>query len=169
MFSQLAKWSSRVFPVNLFTDHVHYVKNQRLTVLRRNKNLAFKGGIFSHHYILVIRKFIDFMPFFRNSVWFAFSCKQFSSPEFGICNIWLARTAEEFSYQVVFCCRPNLRSVQGTELSAIIVICLLGSFLISTLNLRCWTDCNTWSEILWSVRRDLFIQVCKLIFISSLE
>ena len=37
MFSQLAKQSARVLPADLCTDHAHYVKNHRSTVLRRNK------------------------------------------------------------------------------------------------------------------------------------
>ena len=37
-------------------------------VLRRNKNIAVKDRIVPHYFILVIRKFIDFMPLFRNSV-----------------------------------------------------------------------------------------------------
>ena len=57
------------------------------TVLRRNKSMAVEGGTVSHYYILVIRKFIDFMSLFRHSVWFSFSVKQFPSAEFGICNI----------------------------------------------------------------------------------
>ena len=87
MFSQLAKRSARVLPADLCTDHAHYVKNHRSTVLRKNKNMAVEGGTVSHYYILVIRKFIDFMSLFRHSVWFSFSVKQFPFAEFGICNI----------------------------------------------------------------------------------
>ena len=86
MFSQLAKRSARVLPADLRTDHAHYVKNHRLTVLRRNKNMAAQGGTVSHYYILVIRNFY-LMSVFRHSLWFSFSVKQFSSAEFGICNI----------------------------------------------------------------------------------
>ena len=86
-FSQLAKRSARVLPADLCTDHEHYIKNHKSTVFRRNKNMAVKGGNVSHYYILVIRKFIDFMSLFRHSVWFSFSVKQFPFPEFGICNI----------------------------------------------------------------------------------
>ena len=32
-----------------------------------------EGGTVSHYYIVVIRKFIDFMSLFRHSVWFSFS------------------------------------------------------------------------------------------------
>ena len=77
---------SRVLPADLCTDHAHYVKNHRSTVLKRNKNMAVEGGTVSHYYILVIRKFIDFMSLFRHSVWFSFSVKQFPSADFGICN-----------------------------------------------------------------------------------
>ena len=60
----------------------------RSTVLRKNKNMAAEDGTVSHfNYILVIRKFIDFMSLFRHSVWFSFSVKQFPFAEFGICNI----------------------------------------------------------------------------------
>ena len=83
----LAKWSAKVLPVDLCTDHAHYVKNHRSTVLGRNKNMVVQGGTVSHYYILVIRKFIDFISLFRHSVWFSFSLKQFPSAEFGICNI----------------------------------------------------------------------------------
>ena len=62
-------------------------KIHRSTVLRRNKNMAVEGGTVPHYYFLVIRKFIDFMSLFRQSVWFSFSVKQFPSEEFGICNI----------------------------------------------------------------------------------
>ena len=47
MFSQLAKQSARVLPVDLCTDHVHYVENHRSTVLRRNKTMAVQGGTVS--------------------------------------------------------------------------------------------------------------------------
>ena len=73
--------------MDLSTDHAHYVKNHRSTVLRINKNTAVEGGTVSHYYILVIGKFIDFMSLFRHSVWLSFSVKQFPSAEFGICNI----------------------------------------------------------------------------------
>ena len=65
MFSQLAKRSARFLPADLCTDHAHYVKNHRSTVLRKNKNMAVEGGTVSHYYILVICKFIDFMSLFR--------------------------------------------------------------------------------------------------------
>ena len=77
-----------VLPADLCLDHAHYVKNHFTNaVLRRNKNMAVKGGTLSHNYSLVIRRFIDFMSLFRHSVWFSFSVKQFPSAEFGICNI----------------------------------------------------------------------------------
>ena len=46
MFSQLAKRSARVLSADLCTDHAHYVKNHRSTVLRRNKNMADKAELF---------------------------------------------------------------------------------------------------------------------------
>ena len=79
MFSQLAKRSAKVLPADLCSDHAHYVKIHRSTVLRRNENIAVEGGTVSHDYILVIRKFIDFMSLFRHSVWFSFPVKQFPS------------------------------------------------------------------------------------------
>ena len=87
MFSQLAKRSARVLASGFGTDHAHYVKIHRSTVLRRNKNMAVEGGTVSHYYILVIRKFIDMMSLFRQSMWLSFSVKQFPFAEFGICNI----------------------------------------------------------------------------------
>ena len=87
MFLQLAKRSARVLPADLCTDHAHYVKIHKSTVLRRNKNMAVEGGTVFLYYILVIRKFIDLMSLFRHSVWFSFSIKQFPSAEFEICNI----------------------------------------------------------------------------------
>ena len=68
MFSQLAKRSARVLPADLCTDHAHYVKNHRSTVLTKNKNMAVESETVSHYYILVIREFIDFMSLFRHSV-----------------------------------------------------------------------------------------------------
>ena len=135
MFSQLAKQLAKVLPAGLDTDHAHYVKIHRSTVLRRNKNMAVEGGTVSHYYILIIRKFIDFMSLFRHSVWFSFSVEQFPSAEFGICNIQL-RTADknrrrarvELSSSVLLQTLRKLRSLQGTELSVVVVICLLGQF-----------------------------------------
>ena len=50
--------------------------------------MVVEGGTVSHYYILVIRKFIDFMSLFRHSVvWLSFSVKQVPSAEFGIRNI----------------------------------------------------------------------------------
>ena len=46
-------------------------------------------------------------------------------------SVQLIRTAEELelSYQAVFCCKlGKLKSLQGTELLVVVVICLLGSF-----------------------------------------
>ena len=43
LFAQLAKRSARVLPADFCTDHVHYVKIHRSTVLRRNKNMAVEG------------------------------------------------------------------------------------------------------------------------------
>ena len=55
--------------------------------LKYNSNRVVEGWTVSHYYILVIRQFIYFMSLFRHSVWFSFSVKQFTSAEFGICNI----------------------------------------------------------------------------------
>ena len=91
----------------LTTCKAHYSKTKDQRFWRRNKIVAIKGGTVSHHYILVIRKFIDFMSLFRHSVWFALSFKQFSFAEFRMCNIWLIRTTEELSYRVVFSFKPK--------------------------------------------------------------
>ena len=92
MLSQLAKRSAKILPAYLCTDHAHYVKIHG-SKSNGNENMAVEGRTDSQYYILVIRKFIDFMSLFRHSVWFSFSVKQFSSAEFGICNIQL-RTAD---------------------------------------------------------------------------
>ena len=97
--------------------------------------MAVEGGTVSHYYILVIRKFIDFMSLFRHSMWFFFSVKQFPSAEFGICNI-LLHTADknhrrvELSSSVLLQTLGKLKSLQGTELSVAVVTCncLLGAF-----------------------------------------
>ena len=57
MISQLAKRSARVLPADLCTDHAHYVRNHRSTVLRKNKNMVVEGGTVSHYYILQIYSF----------------------------------------------------------------------------------------------------------------
>ena len=49
LFSQLAKQSARVLPADLCIDHVHFLKNHRSTVLRRNKNVAVQGGTVSYY------------------------------------------------------------------------------------------------------------------------
>ena len=88
MFSQLAKPISKGLASGFVIDHAHYVKNHRLTVLRRNKNIAAQGGNVCHYYILVIRNFLGLMSLLRHRMWFSFLVKQFSSAEFGkLCNI----------------------------------------------------------------------------------
>ena len=144
MVSQLAKPSAKVLPAKWCTDHVHYVdKSHRFTVMRRNKNMAAQGRTVSHNYILVIRKFFGFMSLFRHSVWFSFSVKQFPSAEFGICNIKLRiadenRRRVELLSSVLLQRLGKFRSLQGTDLSVVVVICLLGLFWILTLNSRSW-------------------------------
>ena len=144
MVSQLAKRSARVLPAELCTDRVHYVdKSHRFKVLSRNKNMAAQGRTGSHYYILVIRKFFGFVSLFRHSVWFSFSVKQFPSAEFGICNIQLRiadknRRRVELSSSVLLQTLGKFRSLQRTDLSVVVLICLLGLFLILHLNSRCW-------------------------------
>ena len=92
-----------------------------------------EGGTVSHYYTLVIRKFIDLMSLFRHSVWLSFSVKQFLSAEFGICNIKLRtdknRRRVELSSRVLQqTLLGKLKSLQGTEHSVVVLICLLGSF-----------------------------------------
>ena len=146
MFSQLAKRSARVLPADLSTDHAHYVKNHRSTVLRRNKNVAVEGGTVSHYYTSVIRKFIDFMSLFRHSVWFSFSVKQFPSAEFGICKIQLRIAVKnsqrvELSSSVLLQTLGKLKSLNGTELSVVVVICLLEAF-----EFELWIQVFDWSK-----------------------
>ena len=59
MFSQLAKRSARFLPADLCTDDIHYVKNHRSTVLRRNNSMAVEVGTVSLYYVLVTRNFVD--------------------------------------------------------------------------------------------------------------
>ena len=146
MCSQLAKRSARVLPADLSTDHAHYVKNHRSTVLRRNKNVAVEGGTVSHYYTSVIRKFIDFMSLFRHSVWFSFSVKQFPSAEFGICKIQLRIAVKnsqrvELSSSVLLQTLGKLKSLNGTELSVVVVICLLEAF-----EFELWIQVFDWSK-----------------------
>ena len=59
--------------------------------------------------------------------------KQFPPAEFGICNIYLLiadknRRRVELSISVLLQTLGKLKSLQGTELSAVIVICSLESF-----------------------------------------
>ena len=79
--------------------------------------MAVEGGTVSHYYILVIRKFIDFMSLFRHSAWFSLSVKQFPSAEFAICNIQLS-TADK-----------NRRRSR-VELSSSILLQTLGKWII---------------------------------------
>ena len=81
-FSQLAKRSSRVLLADLCTDHAHYVKNPKINVFEKYKNMAVESGTVSHYYILVIPNFIGFMSLFKHSMWFALSFTQFSFAEF---------------------------------------------------------------------------------------
>ena len=60
MFSRLAQRSARVLPADWRPDYAHYVKKHRLTVLRRNKNIAAHGGTVPHYCIFVVRKFCRF-------------------------------------------------------------------------------------------------------------
>ena len=73
------------------------------------------------------------MSLFRHSVWFFFSVKQFPSAEYGVYNIQLRidnnRRRVELSSCVLQQTLGKLKSVQGKELSVVVVvICLLGSF-----------------------------------------
>ena len=152
MFSQLAKRSARVLPADLCTDHAHYDKTHRSTFLRKNKNTVVEGGTVSHCYILVIRKLIDFMSLFRLSVWFSFSVKQFPSAESGICKIQLRIAAKnrrgvELSSSVLLQTLGKLKSLQGTELSVVVVICFR-IVLNFNFGFKVLTDRNKRSEML---------------------
>ena len=115
--------------------------------------MAVEGRTFSHYYILVIRKFIDFMSLFRYSVWFPFSVKQLPSAEFGIYNIYL-RTADknrrrvELSSSVLLQTLGELKSLQVTELSVVVVICLFRIVLNVNFGFKVLTDRKKRSEIL---------------------
>ena len=68
MVSQLPKRSAKVLPPDLRVDHVHYVKTIDQRFSEGTKNMAAQGRTVSHNYILVIRKFIDFMLLLRHSL-----------------------------------------------------------------------------------------------------
>ena len=72
--------------------------------------MVVEGRAVSRYYILFICQFIDFMSFFRHSVWFTFPFKQFSSAEFAICNVHIADKNRR-SYQVQYRFAKNLRNV----------------------------------------------------------
>ena len=103
-----------------------------------------QGGTVSHYYILVNRKFFGFCRFSDIACSFLFLLNNFplQSLEYATYScVKLIRTANELSYRAVFCCKPTLgkfRSLQGTDLSVAVVICLLGLFWILPLNSRCW-------------------------------
>ena len=127
------------------------------------KNMTVQGRTVSHYYILVIRKFIDFMSLFRHSVWFSFSVKQFPSAEFGIwfatySCVYLIRTAEELSYRAVFCCKPYRKVKVSSRNRAFSSSCDL--FITIALNFNVefkeLTNRNKRSETLWRV---MFVQV----------
>ena len=115
------------------------------------------------------------MSLFRNIVRFSFSVKRSPSAEFRICNIQLRiadknRRRVELSSSVLLQTLGKLKSLQGTELSVVVVICLLGSFWILTLNSRCWLIVinevkryEVWLHIRCLLRYDMYS--CKLIFI----
>ena len=80
------------------------------------------------------------------------------SLEYATYSSVLIRTAEELSYRAVFPIKPvgKLKSLQGTELSVVVVIRLLGSFWILTLDLRCWLIVNIGTlyvhELFWMLQ-----------------
>ena len=73
--------------------------------------MVVEGGTVFHYYILVIRKFIDFMSLFRHSVGFSFSVKQFPSAEFGIRNMTDRNKRSE-----MLCRSVNVYSAMTVEL-----------------------------------------------------
>ena len=122
----------------------------------QRSNMAVEGGTVSHqvshYYILVIRKFIDLMSLFRQCVVVSFSVKQFPSAEFGICNIKLRiadknRRRVELSSSVLLQTLGKLKSLQGTELSVVVVICFR-IVLNFNFGFKVLTDRNKRSEML---------------------
>ena len=98
--------------------------------------MAVEGGTVSHYFMLVIRKFIDMMSLFRQSMWFSFSVKQFplslQSLEYATYSSVLIlnknRRRVELPTSVLQQTLGKLKSLQGTERSVVVVICFLGSF-----------------------------------------
>ena len=92
--------------------------------------MAVEGGTVSRYYILVIRKFIDFCRFSGIVCSFLFLLNNFplQSLEYATnSSVYLLRTAEELS-SVLLQTLGKLKSLSGTELSVVVVICLLESF-----------------------------------------
>ena len=166
MFSQLAKQSARVLPADLCTDHAHYVKNHRSTVLRRNKKHdGPRPDCFSLLYFGNSQIYWFYVAF-QTCVWFSFSVKQFPSAEFGIwfatySYVYLIRTAEELSYRAVFCCKPYRKVKVSSRNRAFSSSCDL--FITIALNFNVefkeLTNRNKRSETLWRV---MFVQVCMI-------
>ena len=141
-FKQFAKRSARVLPADLWTGHAHYVKNHRSTVKHGSRRRDCFSPGFSLLYFGNSQIYWSYVAF-QIVCGFLFSAKQFPSAEFGICNIKLRiadknRRRVELSSSVLLQTLGKLKSLQGTELSVVVVICLLGSFWILTLDSRCW-------------------------------
>ena len=82
----------------------------------------------SHYYILVIREFVDLMSLFRHSVWFSLQSLEYATYSSAAAD--KNRRRVELSSSVLLQTLGKLKSLQGTELSVVVlvVICLLGSF-----------------------------------------
>ena len=96
------------------------------------------------------------MSLFRQSVWFSFSVKQFPFAEFGICNIYIpcsvyllrkGRRRVELSSSVLQQTLGKLKSLQGTDLSVVVVICFR-IVLNFNFGFKVLTDRNKRSEML---------------------
>ena len=75
--------------------------------------MAVEGGTASHYFILVIRKFIDFMSLFRHNAWFSLQSLEYAnysvSCVYTCVQLIRIGTAEALSYR---CFAVNLKKVK---------------------------------------------------------
>ena len=161
-FKQFAKRSARVLPADLWTGHAHYVKNHRSTVKHGSRRRDCFSPGFSLLYFGNSQIYWSYVAF-QIVCGFLFSAKQFPSAEFGICNIRLRiadknRRRVELSSSVLLQTLGKLKSLQGTELSVVVVICFR-IVLNFNFGFKVLTDRNKRSEMLWSV--NFYSVICR--------
>ena len=126
-------WDTQIY---FFSNYYNFqsVYFEQINVLeKKQKHGGRRRDCFSLLYFGNSQFYCQILCRFSDSVWFSFSVQQFSSAEFGICKIQLRiadknRRRVELSSSVLLQTLGKLKSLQGTELSVVVVICLLGSF-----------------------------------------